>query len=472
MCCAPNVLRAYLAIVSALGKNQPMPTSRDPISVTHPELAKQALGWDPNIMQAGSGKKVAWKCEIGHEWTQIIGVRSRHDKNFDCPICSGRRLLPGFNDLLTTNPELGRQASGWDPSLVLPKSGKTVNWTGSCGHTWSARIASRSNGNGCPICSGVKLEVGVNDFASKYPDLAKQAFDWNPQEVIRGNKKKFSWQCTYGHIWKATIDSRTTAQSGCPYCSGRNAMTGVNDLLTTHPHVAKWAVNWDPKNFKSQSNLLMNWQCELGHLYRARIYNRVQDKEGCPYCNNRKVLKGFNDIATTHPKIASEAVGWDPSMYIAKTGKRLNFSCIYGHTWKASLHNRVAGTGCPECSQYGFSSNSEGWIYLINHEEWNMLQIGITNFPDERMLKHGKLGWELIELRGPMDGLIAREWETGILRMLRNHGADLSNKEIAGKFDGYSEAWSKDTLEVKSIKELMHLTQAYEENKSRVKPSN
>ena len=39
---------------------------------------------------------------------------------------------------------------------------------------------------------------------------------------------------------------------------------------------------------------------------------------GCPYCGNRKVLEGFNDIATTHPHIAAQASGWDPTTVIRK----------------------------------------------------------------------------------------------------------------------------------------------------------
>jgi hypothetical protein len=92
-----------------------------------------------------------------------------------------------------------------------------------------------------------------------------------------------------------------------------------------------------------------------------------------------------------------------------------------------------------------------------------MLQVGITNFPDDRIRKHNTNGWELIELRGPMDGHLTQQWETAILRMLKAKGADLSNSKIAGKFDGYSEAWSKSTFEVKSIKELMQLTEEFEE---------
>jgi hypothetical protein len=96
-----------------------------------------------------------------------------------------------------------------------------------------------------------------------------------------------------------------------------------------------------------------------------------------------------------------------------------------------------------------------------------MFQIGITNFPKDRINLHSNLGWQLIEIRGPMDGHSTQQWETAILRMLKAKGADLSNSKIAGKFDGYSEAWSKSTFEVKSIKELMRLTEEYEENKSK-----
>jgi hypothetical protein len=50
--------------------------------------------------------------------------------------------------------------------------------------------------------------------------------------------------------------------------------------------------------------------------------------------------------------------------------------------------------------------------------------------------------------------------------MLRARGTDLSNSEIAGKFDGYSEAWSRQTFEAVSIKQLMELTEEFEAGKS------
>jgi hypothetical protein len=114
----------------------------------------------------------------------------------------------------------------------------------------------------------------------------------------------------------------------------------------------------------------------------------------------------------------------------------------------------------------GFDPNNPAILYLLESYLKGMFKIGITNTKNQkRLVQHKSNGWTLIDTRGPMDGLLARNWETAILRMLKAKGADLSNKDIAGKFDGYSEAWSKSTFEVKSIKELMRLTEELE-NKS------
>jgi hypothetical protein len=175
------------------------------------------------------------------------------------------------------------------------------------------------------------------------------------------------------------------------------------------------------------------------------------------------VLVGFNDLDTTHPLLAKEALGWNPKNVTFGSGLKRKWKCIEGHTWTAQIASRVHGRGCPTCAKTGFDPNQDGYLYFISHPNWKMLQIGITNDPDRRLGQHKKLGWEILELRGPMDGHLTQQWETAILRMLRESNADLSNEKIVGKFDGYSEAWSKSTFEVDSIKELMRLTQEHEE---------
>ena len=92
-----------------------------------------------------------------------------------------------------------------------------------------------------------------------------------------------------------------------------------------------------------------------------------------------------------------------------------------------------------------------------------MWQIGITNYPDQRLSKHAKGGWELIELRGPMEGDLTQDLESNCLNALVKRGAILGHKAGIEKFDGYSEAWTKASLQVTSIKQI--LDWVYEDEK-------
>ena len=84
-----------------------------------------------------------------------------------------------------------------------------------------------------------------------------------------------------------------------------------------------------------------------------------------------------------------------------------------------------------------------------------MFQIGISNFPDRRLEQHSKRGWEVLEVRDPMDGHLAQRLETSILHAVERRGAVLGHKAQIEKFDGYSEAWTKDSLLVSSFKQLL-----------------
>jgi hypothetical protein len=232
-------------------------------------------------------------------------------------------------------------------------------------------------------------------------------------------------------------------------------------LATLNPTLAIQALDWDPSNFAQWSHRLVSWKCDFGHTFKARIADRSSG-DGCPFCIGKRVLTGFNDLETKNPRLAGQAFGWDPKTVTEFSNRNLMWLCEEDHKWQASVNHRSNGRGCPSCANSGFDPNLDGFLYLIGHNQWQMLQIGISNFPDDRLKKHRASGWELLELRGPMDGQLTQQWETAILRMLKANGADLSNAKIAGKFDGYSEAWSKSTFEAKSIKELMRLTEDFE----------
>jgi len=89
-----------------------------------PDLASEAHGWNPETF-VNVSSFVEWKCLQSHIYTSRIFDRKR---GRGCPYCSGKKVLAGFNDLLTTNPEVATEAHGWDPSKVTKGSSKKVKW--------------------------------------------------------------------------------------------------------------------------------------------------------------------------------------------------------------------------------------------------------------------------------------------------------------------------------------------------------
>lgn len=121
----------------------------------HPEKNGE-LG--PEDILPGSHRTVWWRCSEGHEWRAEINSRVNGS---GCPICAGRVVIPGENDLETVAPVLAAQwhpdkNAPLEPNMVLPGSTKRVWWRCSDGHEWKAVIYSRTGAQkcGCPVCAG------------------------------------------------------------------------------------------------------------------------------------------------------------------------------------------------------------------------------------------------------------------------------------------------------------------------------
>lgn len=116
----------------------------------------------PSDVGAYTHRKAWWRCETcGHEWQAVVKSRAGINK-CGCPVCAGKAVLQGYNDLATLYPNI---ASEWHPTL-----------------------------NGA----------------------------LTPQDVTSGSGRRVWWQCAVGHVWRTAVYTRTGAQrSGCPVCAGR-----------------------------------------------------------------------------------------------------------------------------------------------------------------------------------------------------------------------------------------------------------
>ena len=324
----------------------------------------------PRDVTKGSHKKIWWKCAFGHSWQAVVYTRT--GQRSGCPYCTGRKVLPFSKSLATEFPELMKE---WHPTLnadvspeeLLPGTHRKVWWKCSNGHEWSAQIKARVNGTGCPVCSNRRVLAGENDLATTHPEIAAQ---WHPtkngtrtpRSVVSGHHAKVWWRCPKGHEWQATILSRTTTGNGCPVCAGKVVIPGQNDLASAYPAIAsQWHPTKNgtltPEQVTSFSNRKAWWVCDKGHEYYAIISHRVQNASDCPYCSGKKVLAGFNDLATIEPKIAEQwhkELNGDltPQMVTIGSHKKVWWQCAEGHIWKAIIYSRTGArkTGCPVCS--------------------------------------------------------------------------------------------------------------------------
>lgn len=170
-----------------------------------------------------SGAMAWWRCSEGHVYQATVGSRQKSG----CPICAGQRVLAGYNDLESQNPDAAAHflqgKNGVTPSEVLVSSRIQYWWECDLGHNFKAHPDSVRKGNWCPYCGGKKLLMGFNDLETVRPDIAKQWHptknaELKPSQVINGFHKKVWWLCDAGHDYLQSGKKRRVGQ-GCPSCA-------------------------------------------------------------------------------------------------------------------------------------------------------------------------------------------------------------------------------------------------------------
>ena len=216
----------------AMTKRKNIVAKRGSLAINNPALAQE---WHPTKngdltpynVTVNTPIFVWWQCskDKRHEWEAAINSRNGGS---GCPICSGHKLLVGFNDLASLNPKLAAQ---WHPTKngsLKPNEVKihddiNVWWQCPKGHEWEAKIKNRASGEYCPVCLGRICVEGYNDLATIIPRLA---MEWHPtknnltprQVVVHSNKKVW-WLCENGHEWMDTVSHRSSGRR-CPKCFG------------------------------------------------------------------------------------------------------------------------------------------------------------------------------------------------------------------------------------------------------------
>ena len=219
------------------------------------------------------------------------------------------------------------------------------------------------------LCRKFRAMRSKNNLLTNYPDVTKW---WNYEKNAPNRPEDFTlyspssayFKCpecgteTYRHITDAfSINSKgNPILFDCPYCSETKPIKGVNSLVDLYLELATQCISLvDPSNVLPASSSRVEWKCpDCGGTWYDLIINRVNGS-GCPFCEGRRALAGFNSLEDVNPKLAKE---WSPNNkhsaneVLPTSSYHALWNCpTCGGEYPARINIRKVGdNACPYCS--------------------------------------------------------------------------------------------------------------------------
>lgn len=370
----------------------------------HPTLNGQLL---PNQVVAGTHRKAFWKCRTcGNEWQASIASRNAGN---GCPKCFYSQQV-SFQEkavLFYVRKMFLNAIESYRPDwlnpkeldIYLPDYSIGIEYDGAEWHKDPLKDAEKDrlcNEHGIevihvrePLCPPAELNSEISLLSRSTTSLEQGI---NELLIMLQQKTKLV----------ASLPEIDVLGNTIPILEMIHLNVRESSLAALYPDIAK---EWDyqrnypltPEQFAAVSGKSVYWKCKLGHQWRARIANR-NNGDGCPFCSGKKVLIGFNDLASQHPDLSKE---WHPSLnsneptdVTAHSNKKVYWQCESGHYWKASPNNRVNGRGCPYCASRKVLKGYNDFESRFPETalEWNQEKNGSVH-PDEVLFTSTKKYW-------------------------------------------------------------------------------
>ena len=417
------------------------PKENESLAAQNPSLAQE---WNterngnltPEIVKAHSGKKVWWKCSRGHEWLASINVRN--GKHSGCPICNVETqtsypeqaifyyLSKYFKEGVFNRYNFMDGNRKYEVDVYIPSLNVGIEYDGKYWHKNKKLIERKKE---------IFLQkIGVRLFRVKESNQNFVKDNVIYYMLTAGFKYKYLPYAVY-QLYKLLgikeYESINLARDAIKIMENYKKMFLENSFAAKYPDIAK---EWDyekngnlkPEGFKPNSNVIVYWKCSKGHSWKTDINHRTSGRR-CPYCVGKKVLNGYNDLASAFPALLSE---WDydlntikPDEITAHSSKVVWWKCVKcGGVWSAPISRRTSGyhSGCPYCAGKkvlkGYNDFASQFPELL--KEWNFQKNNANGiFPDQVLSHTHKIVYWKCEKCGyewmaPIDGRTGH-WKTG-----------------------------------------------------------
>ena len=257
--------------------------------LTNEEFVNRMSLINPDIEILGeyvnASTKVCCRCKIcGHIWD---GFPCNLLRGTGCKKCSDKRLA---ETKLNDQESFINRLNDINPNIEILSQYQGIHKKVKCrcridGYEWEATPANLLKGKGCPKCSK-RIKRTHEQFVEEMKCINSNIIVLSRYE---NNSKKVKCKCLIdGHIWEA-IPTNLLKGSGCPLCSNKVVVRGINDIATTDP----WMIPYlndkeDAYKYTSQSNKSINFRClDCGEVCKSIICNIYKRGFTCKICSDK-----------------------------------------------------------------------------------------------------------------------------------------------------------------------------------------
>lgn len=395
------------------------------------EMAREMGGKLLSSTYNNNATPLHWECKNRHRWSApAVSIRS----GYWCKRCHLDDWSPKHKLSLERLQALAESRGGKCLATAYKKTGTSVLWSCSDGHTWQATASNVIKGTWCPECSaGVSERICRVFFETLFGlPFPKSRPDW-----LRGEKRclELDGYCeklkiafehqgeqhySVNYIGGDSTDTlalqlqtdalkkRLCSKHGVrlfaiPQIGARTPLNSVRDVIKHF--CLKYKIRlpkgfstrevdlrraYSPHRIKELEELAQNkggrllseifygedgwhqWQCAQGHEWRARA-KAIRRGAWCHDCAGNKK----NSLEDCH-RLAREKNGLCISMTYVNARASMMWECHKGHQWQASCQLIKRGAWCPHCA-----GNAKGTLQVVR--DWaqarggNCLSVAYVN---------------------------------------------------------------------------------------------
>ncbi len=353
------------------------------LATVNPHLASE---WHPTKngdlkpidVSAGSGKRVWWKCPLGHEYQAVVSIRNHDHTN--CPMCSLRKSTSFPEQAVlyyvkkiwpsAINKYKDCFNDGMEFDVYIPEIKMAIEYDGAQWHKTESEHKREQKKYAFCKKQGISLIRIKEHRDNSWKDTADRIYD-----ISKVNKRN------YGELDRVIFHLLGTIRGLRPDYPWVNIEQDRNEILSylaempnsladMRPDVAaKWNYEKNgtltPNMFSVSSNEVVWWKCpDCGNEWKTSINSMTREGRcGCAVCSQKTRVENFKkyklsqngSLAEHNPELAKQ---WHPTKngkllpkdITSKCNKKVWWLCPKcQHEWQATPNNRMRSPQCPCC---------------------------------------------------------------------------------------------------------------------------